>query len=64
LAGTIRLYSKNAIPQLIRMAFHMGNSGNFKLPYQAKVINTLEAKSKRMVFIKERSFEFEVEGKK
>ena len=45
-AGTIKQYSKNAIPQLIRIAFHNGIPVFFKCPYHAKVIKMLDAKSR------------------
>src|SRR5690606_14234672 len=45
LAGTIRVYSKNAMPQLTRMAITSGALLYFRCPYQAKVMNTLLASS-------------------
>ena len=55
LAGTWKIYSKNAIPQLIRIIAISGKVSNhlnsfiFKCPYQASVINTLEITSNVMV---------------
>src|ERR1700681_3374036 len=48
LAGTASQYSKNAMPQLTMMTSGSGLSLNFRWPYQAKVMNTLEANSIRM----------------
>src|SRR5947209_4087582 len=45
LAGTASQYSNNAIPQLTMMTSGSGLSFNFRWPYQAKVMNTLEANS-------------------
>src|SRR3954462_7402077 len=45
LAGTASQYSKNAMPQLTMMASVSGISLNFRWPYQANVMNTLEANS-------------------
>src|SRR3954447_2146278 len=48
LAGTARQYSTNAMPQLARMTPNSGTSLKRKCPYQATVMNTLEAKSSRI----------------
>ncbi len=54
-AGTIKLYSKRAIPQLIKMVvispafFKNETSLNRKCPYQAMVIKVLEAIKSKMV---------------
>src|SRR3954447_15093844 len=45
LAGTASQYSKNAIPQLARITSTSELSLNLRWPYQAKVMNTLEANS-------------------
>jgi len=45
LAGTINIYSTNAINQLIRITFHNATCSNFKCPYHAIVMKTLEIKS-------------------
>src|SRR4051812_49197989 len=45
LAGTASQYSKNAIPQLTMMTSGSGACLKFRWPYQAKVMNTLEANS-------------------
>ena len=42
LAGTIIIYSKNAMPQLAKIATHNGVLLNFKCPYHANVIKTFE----------------------
>src|SRR4051812_9061745 len=47
LAGTASQYSKNAMPQLTMMASVSGISLNFRWPYQANVMKTLEANSIR-----------------
>src|SRR3954462_9109595 len=47
LAGTASQYSKNAMPQLTMMASVSGISLNFRWPYHANVMNTLEADSIR-----------------
>ena len=55
LAGTIKQYSKKAIPQLIKMVvkspafFKKSTSLKRKCPYQAMVIKVLDAISKSMV---------------
>jgi len=49
LAGTCRQYSKKAIPQLINITSRKAEVLNFKCPYQAKVMNMLESKSKPIV---------------
>src|SRR5690606_41147438 len=51
LAGTIKQYSKKAIPQLMRITFQRAVSWCFKCPYQAKVIKVFEINSKIMVRI-------------
>src|SRR5690606_21645557 len=48
LAGTIRQYSKNAIPQLTRITANSGEDLYFRCPYQAKVMKILEASSSRI----------------
>src|SRR5690606_22428949 len=45
LAGTIRQYSKKAMPQLTRITVNSGAERYFGCPYQAKVMNTLEPTS-------------------
>ena len=45
-AGTCRQYSKNAIPQLIKIISQSAPDLNFKCPYQANVINILDNVSK------------------
>src|SRR5690606_14908715 len=45
LAGTIRLYSKKAMPQLTTIAMNSGALLYLRWPYQAKVMNTLLASS-------------------
>lgn len=50
-AGTIRQYSNEAIPQLMRMAFYIGILVFFKCPYDANVIKTLESINKPIVRI-------------
>src|ERR1700732_2018034 len=47
LAGTASQYSKNAMPQLTMMASGSQLSLNFKWPYHANVMKTLEANSIR-----------------
>lgn len=56
LAGTIKQYSKKAIPQLSRIAFHSGMPFSFKKPYQANVMKILEAISKEIVLIMMQKF--------
>jgi hypothetical protein len=51
LAGIIRQYSKKAIPQLNRIAFHKGIFLSFKCPYQANVIKIFERINKEIVLI-------------
>jgi hypothetical protein len=48
LAGTASQYSKKAIPQLTSTTIGSGFSLNFRCPYQAKVMKTLEANSIRI----------------
>ena len=48
LAGTISTYSKNAMPQLTRMATQSGAALCFKWPYQANVMKTFEQVSNTM----------------
>src|SRR5213079_1444050 len=48
LAGTASQYSKNAIPQLAMMTSGSEWSLYLRWPYQAKVMNTLEANSIRI----------------
>lgn len=56
LAGTINIYSRRAIPQLIKTApiipvfFNKAMSLNLKCPYQAMVIKVLEAIKRSMVY--------------
>lgn len=56
LAGTINEYSTNAIPQLIKIdpkiptSFKKGMSLKRKCPYQAIVMNVLEAMRRSMVY--------------
>src|SRR4051812_14069335 len=45
LAGTASQYSKNAMPQLAMMASGSGLSLNFRWPYHANVMKTLDANS-------------------
>src|SRR5882724_5439014 len=47
LAGTASQYSKNAMPQLTIIASGSGLCLNFRWPYHANVMNTLEANSIR-----------------
>ncbi len=49
LAGTIRQYSTNAIPQLITMTVIRAVDLNLRSPYQAKVMNTFDASNQPMV---------------
>src|SRR5262252_8470655 len=49
LAGTWKQYSTEAISQLTTIAFHSGDSRNFRCPYQANVINTFEIVRRIMV---------------
>jgi hypothetical protein len=51
LAGTCKTYSKNATPQLARIAIQSGFSLNFKWPYYARFINVFEKISRMIVFI-------------
>ncbi|MCY1383344.1 hypothetical protein D9M69_714640 [compost metagenome] len=46
MAGTISVYSKNAMPQLARIATNSGDDVYFRCPYQAKVMKTFEASSR------------------
>ena len=54
-AGTCNMYSKSAIPQLIKMIATSGRlslhfmSLNFKCPYHASVMKALESVRRRMV---------------
>src|SRR3954468_8233877 len=48
LAGTASQYSTKAIPQLASTTSASGLSLNFRWPYQAKVMKTLEANSIRI----------------
>src|SRR5258705_13651011 len=48
LAGTASQYSTKAIPQLASTTVGSGLSLNFRWPYQAKVMKTLEANSIRI----------------
>src|ERR1700755_1897762 len=48
LAGTASQYSKNAMPQLTMMTSGSGLALNFRWPYHAKVMKTLEANSIRI----------------
>src|SRR6478735_1637944 len=48
LAGTASQYSKKAMPQLAMMTSGSGLSLNFRCPYQANVMKTLEANSIRI----------------
>jgi hypothetical protein len=50
LAGTCKRYSNKAMLQLINAAIHQALlSRSLMSPYQAKVMNTLEPTSKRVV---------------
>src|SRR5688572_13193306 len=50
LAGTCSRYSASAMPQLTKAAMYQGAVARFfRWPYQAMVMNTLEATSSRMV---------------
>src|SRR5262245_47520912 len=49
LAGTCKQYSKKAIPQLTRIAAIRELCLYFRCPYQANVMNTLDAISSKMV---------------
>src|SRR5438105_732909 len=51
LAGTCNRYSKSAMPQLARATTYHADPSlkNFRWPYQATVMNTLEATRSRMV---------------
>jgi len=51
LAGTIKQYSKKAMPQLIRITFQSAVPWCFKCPYQAKVMKVLEITKSIMVRI-------------
>ncbi|MNL74395.1 hypothetical protein D3C87_2000300 [compost metagenome] len=46
MAGTAKQYSAKAISQLTRITMGKGRSPNFRWPYQAKVMNTLENSSR------------------
>ena len=46
LAGTARQYSSSAMDQLTRITAHSGCALNFKCPYHAKVMNTLDSSSR------------------
>lgn len=46
--GTCIAYSKNAIPQLIRMTRSKGAALNFRCPYQAKVMKIFDISNKPM----------------
>lgn len=48
-AGTWKTYSKNAKPQLARIASHNALDLCFRCPYHAKVIKTLETINKATV---------------
>src|SRR5436305_7355222 len=48
LAGTASQYSKKAMPQLAMTTSGSGLPLNFRWPYQAKVMKTLEANSIRI----------------
>ncbi len=56
LAGTWKQYSKNAKPQENKMIANKphfavaGNCFNFKCPYQANVMNTLETTNNKIIF--------------
>ena len=51
-AGTVRQYSRNAIPQLITIAFHKGIFVSLKCQYHAVVIKIFDMNSKPIVLIK------------
>ena len=51
LAGTVKQYSKNAMPQLISIAFQSVMEVSFKCQYQANVIKIFDTISKAIVFI-------------
>src|ERR1700733_7766411 len=51
LAGTCRQYSKKAMAQLARIAFHSGESRNLRCPYQAQVMKMFEPISSNTVRI-------------
>src|SRR5580693_4074783 len=51
-AGTWKMYSNNAIPQLARITIQSGWSLNFKCPYQARFMNVFEMVSRMMVFMR------------
>jgi hypothetical protein len=51
LAGTVRQYSKKAIPQLIRMAFQRVMSLLLRCQYHANVMKILEENNRRIVFM-------------
>ena len=51
LAGTVKQYSKNAIPQLINTAFQSVIDVSFKCQYQANVMKIFDTMSKPIVFI-------------
>ena len=48
LAGTAKQYSTKAMPQLATTTSHSGLSVNFRCPYQANVMKTLEINSRTM----------------
>src|ERR1700761_9673879 len=56
LAGTWKMYSKRAMPQLARITIHSGWSLNFRCPYQARFMKVLEMVSRRIVFIRPRAY--------
>ena len=49
LAGTCNIYSNSAIPQLTAITISSGAALNFRCPYQAKVLKTLDMISSPMV---------------
>src|SRR5271163_2153028 len=51
LAGTWKIYSNKAIPQLARITIQSGWSLNFRCPYQARFIKVFERVSSRIVFM-------------
>src|SRR5215472_4839450 len=50
-AGTWKQYSKKAMPQLTRITFHSASLRNFRCPYHAIVMKTLEIVSNSIVRI-------------
>jgi len=48
LAGIIKQYSKNAIPQLAKIVMAIGSDLNFKCPYHANVIKMFDNVSKNI----------------